>query len=89
MAVHEPCTWVVRLERKHKIALRGKRGCVAADRIISLETGDVTRPSSASLLVKDVEVVTMQMDRVWKWWSCGVLLNDPVLPLFAYQYTYI
>jgi hypothetical protein len=81
MAMHQPSAGVVRFKGKHEIALCRKRSSVSADRVVSFQTRNVARPSGASLLVEHVEVVAVEMYGMWKRWSSGILLNDPVLPL--------
>jgi hypothetical protein len=82
VAMHQPSSRVIRLKRKHEIALCRKRSRITTDWVISFQTGNVTRPVT-HCLVENVEVVAVQMDGVRKWWSTGILLNDPVLPLYA------
>jgi hypothetical protein len=64
MAVHQPRSRVVRLEGENKIAAGGEVGCVTADGIIGLEPGDIAVPDCILLLVQNVEVVTVKMNRV-------------------------
>lgn len=62
MAVHQPCSWVVRLEGKDEVTSGREIGCVSTDGIIGLEPGNVTIPNGILLLVQNVEVVPVKMD---------------------------
>ena len=62
MAVHQPCSWVVRLEGKDEVTSGREIGCVSTNGIIGLEPGNVTIPNGILLLVQNVEVVPVKMD---------------------------
>jgi hypothetical protein len=64
MAVHEPRAGVVGLECEHEIAFGWETGGIATDWVIGLETREITVPNCVVLLVKDVEVVAVEMDGV-------------------------
>lgn len=81
MAVHEPCTRVVRLESKDQVTSSGKIGCVPTDGVVRLQGRNISVPDSVFDLCEDVEVVAVEVDGVGKRWVGAVLLDDPVLPL--------
>lgn len=62
MAVHQPCSRIVRLEGENEVASGWKIGCVAADGVVGLEAGNVTIPDRILLLVQNVEVVAVKMN---------------------------
>lgn len=84
VAVHKPRSGIIGLEGENKVASGGEVGCVTADGVVGLEAGDVAIPDCVLLLIQNVEVVAVEMDRMRQWWRSvvgGVLLDDPVLPL--------
>ena len=81
VAVHEPCTWVVRLESKDQVAIRGKISRIAADGVVGLQSGNVTVPDCVLFLAEDVEVMAVKVDGVRQRWVAAILLDDPILPL--------
>lgn len=64
VAVHQPRAGIVGLEGENKVASGGEVGCVTADRIVGLEARDVAIPDCVFLLIQNVEVVTVEMDRM-------------------------
>lgn len=64
VAVHQPRAGIVGLESENKVASGGEVGCVTADRIVGLEARDVAIPDCVFLLIQNVEVVTVEMDRM-------------------------
>ena len=62
MAVHQPCSWIVRLEGKNEVASGWKIGGVAPDGVVGLEAGNVTIPDRILLLVQNVEVMAVKMN---------------------------
>ena len=84
VAVHQPRSGIIGLEGENKVASGGEVGCVTANGVVGLEAGDVAIPDCVLLLIQNVEVVAVEMDRMRQWWRSvvgGVLLDDPVLPL--------
>jgi hypothetical protein len=83
VAVHEPCTGVIRFERQHEIAAGWKGGGVATRRIVELESGKITGPCCVFLGVEDEEVVAVEVDWMGKGgWNAFAFLDDPVLELW-------
>lgn len=64
VAVHQPRAGVIGLESEDKVASGGEVGCVTADRVVGLEARDVAIPDCVFLLIQNVEVVTVEMDRM-------------------------
>jgi len=64
VAVHQPRAGVVGFKSEDKVASGGEVGCVTADGVVGLKARDVAIPDCVLLLVQNVEVVTVEMDRM-------------------------
>lgn len=65
MAMSKPDSGVIQDKCKHQIAAGWQRSSVATRGVVKLEASEVASPGGAFLGVEDVEVVAMQMNRVW------------------------
>ena len=84
VAMHQPSTGVVALERENEIPTSRQRRGIPADRIVLFQPRDVAAPLRVLPRVQDVEVMTVEMDGMGKRRSTVDLLNDPVLPLIDF-----
>ena len=65
MAMEEPCTRIVRLESNHEPTAWVQHVGVAPSRIVKVERRNADVSEIAVTFAEDVEVVAMQMHRVW------------------------
>ena len=64
VAVHQPRSGIVRLERQNKVASGGEVGRVTANGIVGLEAGYIAVPHCVLLLIQNIEVVAVEMNRM-------------------------
>ena len=79
VAVHEPCTWVIGLERDDEVSRRWKHGSVSTRRIVGSQS-DSGRIVGSRALSNDEEIVTVEMNWVR---NCLCGLDDEVNPFIC------
>jgi len=74
VAMHQPSTRVVSLEGNDEVSTGVSSVCITADWVGEIESYSSTASSAIS---NDIEVVAVEMDRMWQW---GVVLDEPECP---------
>lgn len=90
MAMHEPCTRIIRLERDNEPATCWQHGDVTTRWVCVLESGGIDDArEGASAGAKEVEIVTVEVDGV----GCNgndtsYCLDDPEVELWVISISY-